>query len=331
MFIEKEDWWVYEGSKTLEDIKETKPKWRDKSKTHDNIDAYQVFSKEVLDAVNTAIYLRRPLLVTGDPGIGKSSLAKSIAKKLTNRELLSWSITSKSVLKDALYSYDALSRLHDIQMKKLYFEQGDIEKSETFTTDIGQYLKLGALGEAFLSEESCVVLIDEIDKCDIDLPNDLLHIFEEQEFTIDEVKRTKETNIKIDRQAIPNDGLVECRGDFPIIIMTSNGEKEFPPAFLRRCISVNISLPDSKEEQIAKLTNMVVAHFLDGDLEEDEKEEKSKEIVAKLDGLIENFVDLKVDESRILANDQLLNACFLVLNTEMSYETFKETVLKSLE
>lgn len=331
MSIEQEDWWVYEGSKSLDDIKEIKPKWRDKSKTNENIEAYQVFSKEVLDAVNTAIYLRRSLLVTGDPGVGKSSLAKSIAKKLTAKKVLSWEITSKSVLNDALYSYDALSRLHDIQMKKLYFEQGDIEKSESFTTDIGQYLKLGALGEAFLSEEPRVVLIDEIDKCDIDLPNDLLHIFEEQEFTIDEVKRTKETNIKIGNYAIPDNGRVVCNGDFPIIVMTSNGEKEFPAAFLRRCISVNISLPDDKEEQVKKLTNMVVAHFLEANLADNEREKKTKELVEKLDGTVEKFVDLKVDERRILSNDQLLNACYLVLNTDMDYETFKESVLKSLE
>jgi len=327
----KEDWWIYEGSNKLRDIKDKKPKWRDKSKSYENIDSYQIFSKEVLDAVNTAIYLRRPLLVTGDPGIGKSSLARSIAKKLTSKDILRWEITSKSVLKDALYSYDALQRLQDIQMKKLYSDQGDREKSESFTTNIGEYLKLGALGEAFLSEETRVVLIDEIDKCDIDLPNDLLHIFEEQEFVIDEVKRSKEENIIIDNNSIPSDGLVECQGDFPIIVMTSNGEKEFPPAFLRRCISVNISLPSSKEEQIIKLTNMVVAHFMEGDLEEDEKEKQQKELTKNLDGLVEKFVDLKTDENRLLANDQLLNACYLVLNTDMSYEDFKETVLKSLE
>ena len=325
----KEDWWIYEGTNDLTDIK-AKPNWRDKSKSYENIDAYQVFSKEVIDAVNTAIYLRRPLLVTGDPGVGKSSLAKSIAKKLTGQKVLRWEITSKSVLKDALYSYDALGRLQDIQMKKLYRDQGEATKSESFITDIGQYLKLGALGEAFLSEDTRVVLIDEIDKCDIDLPNDLLHIFEEQEFVVDEVKRSKEENIKIDDKTIPNNGLIECQKDFPLVIMTSNGEKEFPPAFLRRCISVNITLPSSKEEQVTKLTNMVLAHFIDGNLEENEKKKKEEELVENLDGLVAKFVDLKSDENRLLANDQLLNACYLVLNTDMSYEAFKETVLKSL-
>jgi MoxR-like ATPase len=328
--MKKEDWWIYEGTGDLEAIKDKKPNWRDKSKSYANIDAYQIFSKEVIDAVNTAIYLRRPLLVTGNAGVGKSSLAKSIAKQLTSKDVLRWDITSKSVLKDALYSYDALQRLQDIQMKKLYADQGDMQKSESFNTNIGEYLKLGALGEAFLSKEPRVVLIDEIDKCDIDLPNDLLHIFEEQEFVIDEVKRSREEEITIDGRAIPSSGLVECQEDFPIIVMTSNGEKEFPPAFLRRCISISISLPSSKEEQISKLTNMVVAHFMDGDLEESKKEEQLQELTKNLDSLVEKFVDLKMDENRLLANDQLLNACYLVLNTNMSYEDFKESVLKSL-
>ena len=326
---EPNSWWVYNGTDkkantSLATVLENIPKWRDKSeenKNH-NAEAFIPLSDELLHAVNSAIYLRRPLLVTGDPGIGKSSLAKSIAHRLLKTEPLVWQITSKSVLQDALYSYDALARLHDIQMKKLYYEleehDKDIKAYGNIPIGIENYLKLTTLGTAFCSKkEPMVVLIDEIDKSDIDLPNDLLHIFEEQAFEIEELKRMKfeenqEPEIE-DAFGTPQEvknGKVVCH-HFPIIIMTSNGEREFPPAFLRRCISVEMKLDDDKKRQVEQLTEMVTAHF------------GAKGIDADITKIIQSFVNEKGDD-KLLANDQLLNAIHLVLNSSMDYEAFKK-------
>ncbi len=345
----KKDWWIYKGKDTqkgiekLKNIEKIKPPWRERDDSKHNAEVFTTFGDEVLDAVNAAIYLRRPLLVTGEPGIGKSTLAKQIALKLTkSKRVLNWDITSKSTLKDALYSYDALARLHDIQMKKLYFElrdqkgNEDIEVYANLKTGIENYLKLGAIGTAFINREQSVVLIDEIDKSDIDLPNDLLHIFEEQRFEIPELRRlvdreesdpktydiendgdvphektkTEEKAEKkpysiMDSRGVPQsipDGVVECQGDFPIIVMTSNGEREFPPAFLRRCISVHLTMPDDRDEKIDILTEIVEAHFTGS---------KDNEDIAKV---IESFVD--IDDGAIRTNDQLLNAVYLVLKAD---------------
>lgn len=331
---EPNSWWVYDGKEKTEEeekkvttkfdaVLKNVPKWRDKSKDVHNAEAFIPLSDELLHAVNSAIYLRRPLLVTGDSGIGKSSLAKSIARRLLKTEPLVWQITSKSVLQEALYSYDALARLHDIQMKKLYYELGENAKEEVkaygnIPTGIENYLKLTTLGTAFCSKDKpMVVLIDEIDKSDIDLPNDLLHIFEEQYFEIDELKRMKFNKgykPKIEDafgepQEIEN-GKVTCR-HFPIIIMTSNGEREFPPAFLRRCISVEMKLDEEKSKQVKQLSQIVTAHFGAEGINED---------ITKI---IESFVNEKGNQ-KLLANDQLLNAIYLVLNSSMDYEAFKK-------
>jgi MoxR-like ATPase len=329
--IDKDQWRIYKGSKKLSEIENIIPKWRDKkSNPNHNAEAFVPLNEEIIDAVNTAIYLRRPLLVTGEAGIGKSSLAKSIAKFL-GVELLHWHITSKSVLQDALYSYDALSRLHDIQMKKLYFEIGDkndeVKEYANISTGIENYLKLKALGSAFLSDDTVVVLIDEIDKSDMDLPNDLLHIFEEQEFEIAELKRMKfkegeEPEIEDElnqTHKIPN-GVVKCN-KFPIIVMTSNNERDFPPAFLRRCISIELKLSDDRDKKIEQLSSMVKAHF--------EKENDDN----RIEKIVTDFVELK--EQGLRSNDQLLNAIHLVLKTKIDYETFKadfeNIVSKALE
>jgi len=310
---DKNSWWIYEGSKELSDISTIIPPWRDKkveNKGH-NAKNFIPLSDELINAVNTAIYLRRPLLVTGKPGIGKSSLAKSIAHQLLGEgsEPLYWQITSKSELKDALYSYDALSRLQDIQIKHLD------KNSEELETGIENYLKLTSLGTAFVSDKQpMVVLIDEIDKSDVDLPNDLLHIFEEQEFEIDELKRMKfkegaEPSIEdaLGKGHKLKDGKVVCK-HFPIIVMTSNDEREFPPAFLRRCISVEMKLDENEKKREEQLTQIVKAHF---------GADKIDEQVTKL---IKDFMDAKGLQS----NDQLLNAIFLLMNTKHdSFEAFK--------
>ncbi|MEA2027654.1 MAG: MoxR family ATPase [Campylobacterota bacterium] len=332
-------WWIYEGKETtkgiekLEAIKEEKPPWRKRG--NHNATVFTPFGEEVIDAVNAAIYLRRPLLVTGEPGIGKSTLAKQLALMLTpSQKVLRWDITSKSTLKDALYSYDALARLHDIQMKKLYYElrhqenNQDVLEYANLKTGIENYLKLGAIGTAFINDTPSVVLIDEIDKSDIDLPNDLLHIFEEQHFEIPELKRLtvnqngknkKPYEIEDTQGNLKEilDGLVECQGDFPIIVMTSNGEREFPPAFLRRCISVHLTMPDKEEEKIAMLSDMVEAHFA-----------RSKED-ERIQDLIKAFVNL--DDGQIHTNDQLLNAVYLVLKADgVKSEEFKRKFNKTV-
>jgi len=322
--MKKQDWWIYQGDKKLEDIKETIPPWRKKGTSNKdrNADAFVPMSEALVDAVNAAIYLRRPLLVTGEPGIGKSSLAKSIARSLET-ELLQWHITSKSTLKDALYSYDALARLHDIQMKKLYFElrgrESEVEIYANVSTGIENYLKLTQIGSAFRSEKPVVVLIDEIDKSDIDLPNDLLHIFEEQEFEIDELKRMKfeegdepEIMDELGKAEKIAEGKVVCK-NFPVIVLTSNDEREFPPAFLRRCISVEMKLDDDGDKKVEQLTDIVKAHFKGHAIDDDVKQ------------TIKDFVELK--ESGLRSNDQLLNAIYLLLNSKKSedydFETFK--------
>ena len=311
MELEKKDWWVYQGDKALDEV--ITPPWRKKESKNENEEERDTFvplSQELVEAVNAAIHLARPLLVTGEPGIGKSSLAKSIAKNL-NTELLHWQINSRSLVKEALYTYDALSRLQDIQMGNL--------------SPIENYLKLTSLGSAFVSNQAVVVLIDELDKSDSDLPNDLLHIFEEQEFEIAELKRMKfedgeepkiENSLEKQKAKPIPEGKVICK-KFPIIIMTSNGEQEFSPAFLRRCISVEMKLQEGKE--VEQLSKIVESHFPD------------KVGNAEVEKIVKSFVELKKEGLR--SNDQLLNALYLIVNNnkEINFETFKTTLLKSIE
>ncbi len=182
-----------------------------------------VVTEELMNAVNVAIALKKPLLIKGEPGTGKTMLAQSIAEAL-GIDLLVWSIKSTTKAQEGLYTYDTVQRLYDSQ-----FGEGDVK-------DIGRYVKLGRMGEAFVADTPPVLLIDEIDKADLEFPNDLLWELDKMEFYIPE---TKETIVAKNR---------------PIVIITSNAEKELPDAFLRRCIFHYIAFPDKdKMEEIVKV------------------------------------------------------------------------------
>lgn len=174
-----------------------------------------IASDELQQAVNAAIALERPLLIKGEPGTGKTLLATHIAEAL-NLELLRWQIKSTTRAVDGLYIYDTVQRLNDSRF------------SDANVSDIKQYIKLGPLGESFAATDQKVLLIDEIDKADIEFPNDLLHELDAMSF---EIIETSETITAKKR---------------PIVIITSNNEKELPDAFLRRCVFHYIDFPDPK-------------------------------------------------------------------------------------
>lgn len=242
------------------------------------------------DVVSAALHLRRPLLVTGHPGTGKSSLAHAVAHELSLGPVLQWPVNSRSVLKDALYGYDAIGRLRETHLRQ---ERGAPEP------DIGTFVRLGPLGTALVPRERPrVLLVDELDKGDVDLPNDLLTVFEEGEFEIPELSRLPEAQSEV--PVLTHDpeggrvtvtrGVVRCR-EFPVVVITSNGERDFPPAFLRRC--VRLDLPDPDEE---RLRDIVAAHLGEGALE-------------GVDDLLHAFLNRRAPGE--LATDQLLNAVFL--------------------
>lgn len=179
---------------------------------------------ELVEAVNLAIYLERPLLLKGEPGCGKTQLAIAVAYEL-GLDLKAWYVKSTSRARDGLYSYDAVGRLRDAQLaasNRLTPEQ--IQRIDDPTA----YVRLGPLGRAFQHDKPCVVLIDEIDKADIDFPNDLLLELDERRFIVEE------TGEEVEAKAAP------------IVIITSNDEKDLPDAFLRRCLFHYVEFPNSE-------------------------------------------------------------------------------------
>jgi MoxR-like ATPase len=312
------DWQVYrgDGSTTRRRLPDAPP-WRRfvgevmrersiPAATGDR-DLFQT-TPELVEAVNAALCLRRPLLVTGRTGSGKSSIIESVARELGLGRVLRWHVTSSSTLPDALYRYDALGRLQDSQLR--HSEHG-----------IGGYLRLGPLGTALLPTNTPrALLVDEIDKSDIDLPSDLLNVFERGEFEIPELARLDEREVEI-READGDEtfpirsGHVTCR-EFPFVVLTSNGERDFPPPFLRRC--VQFRMPDPTPELLGR----IVAAHLGG------------RVAAQAEQLIADFAE-RAAQSRAHATDQLLNAIFLLVRSvELDAggrERVTELLLRSLE
>ncbi|MBW5424920.1 AAA domain-containing protein [Streptomyces sp. BG9H] len=269
--------------------------------------------EDAVRQVNAALYLRRPLLVTGAPGTGKSSLAYAVAHELGLGKVLHWPITSRVTVRDGLYEYDPLTRLYAAERARDKSRRGPAEPT-TGDDDIGEYLRLGPLGTALLPyDRPRVLLVDEIDKSDIDLPNDLLTIFEKGSYELVELARRAAPTARVmtadrttERVEI-RDGTVTCRA-FPLVVMTSNGEREFPPAFLRRCVTVHLKQPESR----AELTAIVREHLgtvlgeQDGTLPEGARK------------VIERFFERR--STGLLANDQLLNAVYMCHHASFSEE-----------
>jgi MoxR-like ATPase len=254
-------------------------------------------NQEEVDMVNAALYLRRPLLVTGRPGSGKSALAYRIARELRLGRVLRWPITSHTTLQSGQYDYDAIGRVQAAATRQA-FADATSPAGLSGEPPIGEFIRLGDLGTAFLPRRlPRVLLVDELDKSESDLPNDLLSLFEDGEFVIKELARDARRAARAEvftadpgHTAEVDHGRVRCAA-FPVVVITSNGEREFPPAFLRRCLRLETRDPD-----IEQLAAMVAAHALDPRCERAE--------------LIEEFVARSASVGGLPA-DKLLEAVFL--------------------
>jgi MoxR-like ATPase len=262
-------------------------------------------SEPMVLAVNAALYLRRPLLITGKPGTGKSTLISKVAHELKLGRVLRWPISSRSTVRGGIYEYDAVGRLQ--AGKK---EDPPVEK----------YLTLGPLGTALMAQSwPRPLLIDEIDKSDLDFANDLLNVIEEGEYEIPELRRLAKKDVSVNdffgRSVSIKNGRIEC-GQFPFVVLTSNAEREFPPPFLRRCVRLNIEPPDNK-----RLSEIVESHL---------NFFSAKMNMNDVQTLIDKF-DLRRKENKEVATDQLLNAVFLtVAMRDTNERSFSEDELTSL-
>ncbi|MER7745425.1 AAA family ATPase [Streptomyces bacillaris] len=274
----------------------------------------------LVDAVNAALHLRRPLLVSGPAGSGKSSVIEQVAHELKLGGVLRWHITSRSSLSEALYRYDALGRIHAQSLRSAMSQGAAARTGRGRSRDeIGPFLQLGPLGTALVpSEQPRALLVDEIDKSDLDLPSDLLEVLERGEFVIPELVWYRKPRVAVrlwdsDEEYVVERGRVPCT-QFPFILLTSNGERDFSPAFLRRCI--RYTMPPLTADL---LHGIVEAHFEGAPEGSDE--------------LVRQFAE-RVGAGEHLAIDQLLNAVALLLGEQApsgsQYEELRELVLREL-
>jgi MoxR-like ATPase len=285
-------------------------------------------SADEADMINAALFLRRPLIVTGPPGVGKSSLAHRVSRELSLGRVLRWTITSRTSVKDGLYSYDAIGRVQEAsarsvldgqspQDSRLSDEEAAPRGSDSLQ-GLGDFIQLGPLGTALIPRElPRVLLIDEFDKADTDLANDLLGVFEEGEFRIPELSRvrsrmpdvTVHTDDPDDTYEVHH-GRIRCRA-FPLVVITSNGERSLPPAFLRRCLTLEMPRPDAD-----RLAAMLAAQFTGGG-----GEERS--------AMIRDFLSRAL-AGGTLAADQLMNAEYMRLSPGGPGEDSLNRLLHSL-
>jgi MoxR-like ATPase len=268
---------------------------------------------EMILAVNTALYLRRPLLITGKPGTGKSTLIYKVADELSLGPVIRWPISSRSTVRGGLYEYDAVGRL---------------QSGEKAPLPVEAYVTLGPLGTALRAKSwPRPLLIDEIDKSDLDFASDLLNVIEEGEFEIPELwrlpKGKRPVRDFLKQTADIEDGRVQS-GQFPFVVMTSNAEREFPPPFLRRCVRLRLDSPGPKE--LAAIVASQLSQYaaaLD---------------LKKVDDLVKNF-DQRQKKNLDVSTDQLLNAVFLTVAmqgenerkfSESELEKLREMLLKQL-
>lgn len=337
-------WWVYHGdgrtlaARDLDDVLMGPPPWRtfdggplQPRPTEDEVevtrrigprlpdgDPQRPVDVDEADMVNAALYLRRPLLITGRPGTGKSSLAYRVARELRLGRVLRWPITTRTTLRSGLYEYDAIGRAQDAAAYRATTEAERADDPTGQPTGIGDYIRLGPLGTSLLPYRlPRILLIDELDKSDIDLPNDLLNIIEEGEYDIPELVRSAQREPEADvLTADPGvtariaNGRVRCRA-FPLILITSNGEKDFPPALLRRCLRLELPPPDMDQ-----LAAMVAARF-------------GQRAGGRGHELVRLFVARSAREGGMSA-DQLLNSVYLATSDRFGGDEHWDRLVSSL-
>lgn len=313
--MKDDSWWIFKGSKKLSDRPDS-PSWRfNKGSFSLNSGRFDYIfdegNKENIDIINSAIYLRKPLVITGEPGVGKSSFAYYLASSL-GLNLVKWSINSESSVKKGLYEYDILSRLNDSQLWQFKSGTDKDQLGLKSTPKIENYLSLGPLGTAYSKDskdDPYVLLIDEMDKGKQALESDLLDIIESNEFFIPELARLGEQKVSIElygrRGNVDiNSGHMTCGDNPPIVIFTANDEYDFSSAFRRRCLFLELPRPD--KNTLLKIVRLISET---ADINDDFKK------------IVDNFIKEQADGDKVLSVDQLLGAIEVARQSEEDIES----------